>query len=229
MKGFGHSLRVVTVVHVVIVLGLFTFSGCRMLLRPKPPQIIPIEFTVEVPAEAAADPVDDAVPHTPPPPVRDTDPIAVPEKVAPRRDPPPPKPPRKIETSSKRVTRDSATKRESRLTPEEIKRLLAEGARPSDSTRIPGDDARGLARVQAAFYEVWVQPSRTEAGDRSAEATIVLGTGGLVISGRLSQPSGNAVLDNSVNRALNAVKQVSGLPSGFVERHREITVAFRLE
>jgi TonB family protein len=115
------------------------------------------------------------------------------------------------------------------LTPEEIERLLAEGARPSDRTQIPTADARGFARVRAVFHEVWVQPSRTEVGDAVAEGVIVLGAEGRVISGRLSSPSGNAALDNSVRRALNSVKQVTGLPSGFVERHREVSVAFRVE
>ncbi|NQU40306.1 MAG: TonB C-terminal domain-containing protein [Lentisphaerae bacterium] len=227
MKGFGHQLRIVTVVHVVIVLGIFSFSGCRALFRPKPPQTIPIEFTVDVPRATADLPEERAenVVLPVPPPVRDAPPIVMPDKAVPS-----PKPPRrKIETSHKRVARGADTERETRLTPEEIERLLAEGARPSDTTRIPDSDARGFACVRAAFYQVWVQPSRTEVGDDSAEAMIVLGTGGRVISGRLSRPSGNAVLDNSVRRALNAVTQVTGLPRGFVERHREISVAFRVE
>jgi hypothetical protein len=226
VKGLAHSLRVVTAVHVVIVLGLALMSGCRMLFRPKPLQTIPIEFTVEVPAApaqaAAPDPAPDPV--IVPPPVRDA--VALPQ---PPRTPPKKPPRRRIETSRRRVTRHAETERQTKLSPEEIERLLAEGARPSDRTRIPDADARGFARVRAAFYDVWVQPSRAEVGGLTAEAAIVFGTGGRVISGRLSRPSGNAVLDNSVRRALNAVRQVTGLPNGFVERHREMSVAFRVE
>jgi hypothetical protein len=224
VKGLAHSLRVVTAVHVVIVVGLALISGCRILFKPKPPLSIPIEFTVEVPAALAdaPDPVPDPVPL--PPPVRDAiglpQPPTTPPKTAPRR---------KIESSQRRVTRHGETERQAKLSPEEIERLLAEGARPSDRTRIPDADARGFARVRAAFYDVWVQPSRAEVGGLTAEAVIVFGTGGRVISGRLSRPSGNAVLDNSVRRALNAVRQVTGLPSGFAERHRETSVAFRVE
>ena len=228
MKGLAHSLRVVTAVHVVIVLGLALISGCRMLFKPKPPLSIPIEFTVEVPAAPAdaPDPVPDPVPV--PPPVRDA--IALPQPPKPPPKVPPKKTPRrKIEPSQRRVTRHGETERQTKLSPEEIERLLAEGARPSDRTRIPDADARGFARVRAAFYDVWVQPSRAEVGGLTAEAAIVFGTGGRVISGRLSRPSGNAVLDNSVRRALNAVRQITGLPSGFAERHREMSVAFRVE
>ncbi len=217
MKGFGKNLRVVTSIHLVVVLALFIISGCRKLFTRKPPQVIPIEFTVEVPGEPMIEPV--------PAPLPDPDSIPVPSLPTSR-----PKPPRRrIETSSQRVIRNSGRERQARLTEKEIEKLLAEGARPSDKTQIPDADARGFARVRAAFYELWVQPSRTEVGDQSAEAVISLGTGGRVISSRLSGPSGNAVLDNSVRRALNAVKQITGLPNGFVERHREISVAFRVE
>ena len=228
MKGLAHNLRVVTAVHVVIVLGLALISGCRMLFKPKPPLSIPIEFTVEVPAAPAdaPDPVPAPVPV--PPPVSDAIALPQPPKTPPKAPPKTP-PRRKIETSQRRVTRHGETERQTKLSPEEIERLLAEGARPSDRTRIPDADARGFARVRAAFYDVWVQPSRAEVGGLTAEAAIVFGTGGRVISGRLSRPSGNAVLDNSVRRALNAVRQVTGLPSGFVERHKEMSVAFRVE
>ncbi len=224
MRGFGHSLRIVTIVHVVIVVGLSVMSGCRWLLKPKAKQLIPIEFTVEVPGEPAPEPSPIVEPEPPPP----RDPLPAPR--AP--EPPPAKEPsrrKEIETSRKRVRRQTGSDPKPTLTPEEIERLLAQGARPSDSTRIPDADARGFARVRAAFYEVWIQPSRAEAGGVTAEAIIVLGTEGRVISGRLARPSGNAVLDNSVRRALNAVKQVSGLPSGFEERHREVSIAFRVE
>jgi TonB family protein len=224
VRGFGHNLRIVTIVHIVIVLGLSAISGCRWLFKPKAKQVIPIEFTVEVPGEAAPEPAPIVEPAPPPPP----DPVPTPRP----QDPPPVKKPprrRKIETNQKRIRRQAGSDRKPTLSPEEIERLLAQGARPSDRTRIPDADARGFARVRAAFYEVWVQPSRAEVGGVTVEAIIVLGTGGRVISGRISKPSGNAVLDNSVRRALNAVKQVSGLPSGFEKRHREISIAFRVQ
>ncbi len=224
MKGFGSNLRMVTMVHVVIVLALSGMSGCRWLLRPKPKQVIPIEFTVEVPGELAQG-LSPVIEPEPPPPV----PAPPPPDPTPVKKTPPKNTREKIEISQKRIRRSAGSDRKPSLSPEEIERLLAEGARPSDRTRIPDADARGFARVRSAFYEVWVQPSRAEAGDETVEAIIILGTGGRVISGRLSRPSGNAVLDNSVRRALNAVKQVTGLPSGFGKRHREISIAFRVE
>jgi len=225
VKGFGHSLRVVTIVHVVIVLTLSAVSGFRWLFRPEPTKAIPIEFTVEVAGEPAPEPTPAIEPEPP-------DPVPTPRPPDPppvKKTPPKKKPRKKIETSQKRIRRPTGSDRKPSLTPEEIERLLAQGARPSDRTRIPDADARGFARVRAAFYEVWVQPSRAEVGGETVEAIIVLGTGGRVISSRLSCPSGNAVLDNSVRRALNAVKRVTGLPSGFEKRHREISIAFRVE
>jgi protein TonB len=222
VKGFGYNLRIVTIVHVVIVLALSGVSGCRWLFRRKPKKVIPIEFTVEVPGEPAPEPA----PAVEPEPV----PAPPPPDPAPVKKPPVKKKPRKkIETSQKRIRRPTGSDRKPTLSPEEIEKLLAQGARPSDRTRIPDADARGFARVRSAFYEVWVQPSRAEVGGDTVEAIIVLAEGGRVISGRLSRPSGNAVLDNSVRRALNAVKRVTGLPSGFEKRHREISIAFRVE
>lgn len=220
VRGLGHNLRIVTLVHVMIVLALGVVSGCQWLLRAKPETVIPVEFTVEVPRAAVLEPTPE------PAPVQEPEPVPTPEPAPPK---PPPKRRRKIEVSRERV-RHGDTSRKPSLTTEEIEKLLAQGARPSDRTRIPPDeDARGFARVRAAFYQVWVQPSRTEVGGEAAEAVIVLGPNGRVISGRLSKSSGNAVLDNSVRRALNAVPRVTGLPSGFEQRHREISIAFRVE
>lgn len=221
MKGFGHNLRIVTVVHLVIVVGLSVMSGCRWLFRPKPKEVIPIEFTVEVAGQPSPQPAPVIKPDPPPTPAS----VPVPRPPEPALKKPPRK---KIETSRKRVRRGGSDRKPT-LSAEEIQKLLDQGARPSDRTRIPDADARGFARVRAAFYEVWVQPSRAEVGGETVEARIVLASGGAVISGRISRPSGNAILDNSVRRALNAVKRVTGLPSGFEKRHREISIAFRVE
>ncbi len=226
MQGFGRNLKIVAAVHILVVVALSVMSGCSWMRRRKAETIVPIEFTVEVPGPVAPDPAPPVEPDPAPPPPK-PEPALPKTRPKPKPEPAPRKKP--VQTSQARIRRGGGSPRQPTLSAEEIERLLAQGAKPSDHTSIPDADARGFARVRDAFYEVWVQPSRAEAQEQTAEGSIVLGAGGRVVSGRLSRPSGNAILDNSVRRALNAVKQVNGLPKGFVERHREISIAFRVE
>jgi len=115
------------------------------------------------------------------------------------------------------------------MTEEEIRKLLAEGAKLSDHTSIPDEDSRCFEIVRRTLYGAWSQPGRAEAGNAQAEITLRLGPGGKILGSEIARPSGNRVLDRSVLDALNAVERISGLTAGFMERHKVITISFRVE
>jgi TonB family protein len=115
------------------------------------------------------------------------------------------------------------------LTPEQIRDLLAKGAKPSDHTSIPSEDARCFEAIRQAFFRSWEQPSKAAVGDAVAELGFTLSGDGRVGARRLARSSGNALLDESVLAAARSVDRIYGLTPSFLSRHRDVTVSFKVE
>lgn len=220
-RTFGLYLKVVTLAHVALVVGVCAFSLVRAWLKRTPELSIPVEVVVAVPAEPLL-PVTAEEPLVPAPP--EPAPTPVPAPVPPPR---PTRPP--IEVNRTRVTRSGTPPAEPALSPEEIRRLLAEGAEASDHTNVPGEDARCFEQVRRTLHGAWVQPSSDSAGGLSADVAIRLSAGGRIEGRELVRSSGAEVLDASVLRAAASVAGIEGLTPGFIRRHSVITVSFRVE
>ena len=222
---FSRTLKVVTGAHVGIVLLLLFHSGIVRLFEPKPEMVIPVEFVVDVTPPMPE--VDELLP-----PVAEPEPEPEPEPSAlipePSPAPPKPKPPRKIEVSRKKITRSNAPKtpKKNPLSEEEIRKLLAAGAKPGDHTSIPDEDSRCYALIKNTLHAVWDQPSTAAAEGAEAELRITLDRDGRIRSSKLHRKSGNSVLDASVQRVADRVQRIHGLSADFVSRHPSVTVAF---
>lgn len=210
---FARSLWIVALAHAVVLALLGALSGCRMLFRrPRPERLVPVEFTVAAPAEPVAEaaplPAEEAPPPAPEPRVR-----------------------RDIKVSRERVRRalPAPPSTERRLSSEEIRRLLAVGAKPADETSVPDEERRCLDLIRRAFYTAWVQPSAEEAGGAEAEVAVRLGPGGTISGASLVRPSGRAVLDDSVMKGVRSVTRIEGLTAGFLTRYPEVVISFRVE
>lgn len=218
-RGFWRNVKVVAALHVAMVLLLGAGSWIAALASRPPEAIMPIEFVVAVPPAApksapapAPDPA--PAPEPEPEPEPDTRPVAR----------------REIKVSRKRVTRTPRrAAAPTTLSAEEIRRLLDDGATPSDHTNVPDADARSLESIRRRLYGVWEQPSAAEAGAAVAEGRLRFHPDGSVISAELSKPSGNEVLDASVRHALRSVSRIEGLSASFLKRHPVVTVSFRVE
>lgn len=214
---FSRNLKIVTGVHLALIVFLVMsgwFRGCE--LRKKD-VIIPMEFLVEVPSSDSGAQPDD-MPMLIKEPVKKPVPVKKPEK----------KPEKKpVKVSNKPVSKPNITKPP---TKEEIERLLLKGAKPSDRTVIPPtDDGLHYALIRQAFHDEWIHPTLEEVGDAVVEAEIRFAGDGSVISARISKSSGSAVMDASVAKALGYVKRVSGLTQDFISRHERITIDFKVE
>lgn len=207
---FGRILRVVAVIHIAVLAAVVLLPGLRSWFEPKRETTLPVEFVVEAPAEPAP-----PLPSLPPPPSPSPPPIPAPRRV--------------IERSTKRLEKRQPRPETKPLTEEEIRTLLAQGAKLSDHTSIPDEDSRCFELVRRTLYGAWAQPAAAEAGDARAEVALRLDAGGRVVGREIVKPSGNSVLDTSVLVALNAVDRISGLTAGFMERHKVITILFRVE
>jgi outer membrane biosynthesis protein TonB len=215
----------VAAVHVAIVILLLVVPAVSRLFRKKPDMVIPIEFVVAVPPAPVPEPDPQPTPAKPKPKPVEPDPVPPKPKPKPRVRP-------KIERSTNLVTRTTSAKpppAKPTPLPEEIARLLAAGAKPSDHTSVPGEDPRCLEMIRRALYAAWVQPSVSGAASLVAEATLELGAGGAVRSGRVSRSSGSAEFDASVEAALRSVSRVEGLTAGFLKRYPSVSIAFRVE
>jgi outer membrane biosynthesis protein TonB len=222
---FLFHLRLVTVAHVLIVLALFAWSGFRGCDRTRNEIVLPVEFMVNTVAETEAP--EPFLPPEPVPAVEEEKPPPVPEQ---KPEPPPERKRIKVSREKKVRTIRQQEPTRPRLTEEEIRKRLAMDATAGNRDILPADeDALGFEIVRRALYRLWNQPGREEVGDAVAGATLRFGAAGRVLSADLDRPSGNAVMDASVRRALLAVGRIDGLTEDFLIRHQTITVNFKVE
>lgn len=116
------------------------------------------------------------------------------------------------------------------LSANEIKQALA--LPPADSAGPqPVDELDTTYKriIEEVFYRAWHPPSYADAGNATATASIELRAGGVVTARRLSRPSGNAVLDASVVKALESVTRIPGLSRSYIERNSPVELVFNVE
>jgi TonB family protein len=139
----------------------------------------------------------------------------------------------KIQKSTRIIKRpQGGTVQKSNLSAEEIRRLLAAGARISDRTSIPmGDlwEAGYYNHVHEMMYRVWNQPASLSAGaGLSAEVLIRVQHDGAIVSRKIARSSGNSLMDESVMKALQSVPWLKSLPTQFEDESKEIRILFEL-
>ncbi len=232
------TCRWVAGTHVALLLLFGAVALVRPWFQAEAELIIPVEFMVDVrPLETAvaiAEPVPEpvAVPEPPAVPVPEPVPDPIPDPApVPVTEPEPPRPRRPpIEPSRQRVIRVTGAEAPPTptLSPAEIERLLAEGARPSDRTVVPGEDQRMMARIRDLLHAAWVEPSAAEAGGREAVLTLTLDASGRIVSGGVTKASGSEPLDASVRDVLARVREIPGVSADFVRRYPQIHVAFQV-
>ncbi len=229
-RQFSRTFKIVATVHVALVVFLIVVTYCQGWFRREPEFIMDVEFMVAPPALPDAPRVEETDPEPAVEP--ESEPEAVPEpKDIPEPDPEPkwkPKPVKRIEVSKK--VRRVPPKTDSKLTPEQFRKMLDLGAKVGDhTTPVPAEDARIRLLIQRHFYDAWVQPNKAEVGDRFAAVKIRLGAGGRVVSRRLVTPSGIGSMDESVMAAAHSVVGIPGIPASFIARGEDVIVKFRVE
>lgn len=237
---FKRNLKFAAIAHFALVMVLACSSFCRSFLDRRKNIEMPIEFTVEYPRETPQR--EGKKPVVVPPPVQElkpkpreipspkTEPRMAPEPTPKPKPKPQPQPKSEPRISSPVVVRERKIEaKRPALLEEEIRRLLEKGARLSDVTRIPSDDAIYREIIRRTFYDAWLQPSKEEAGDATAEVELRLADGGLVLSHRLVNGSGNSIFDASVLEAVGRVQRIGGLSLEFLARNPVVTISFRVE
>jgi hypothetical protein len=148
----------------------------------------------------------------------------------------PPKPTTKVQVqrSTKKIKRtvggSTTAGKPTGLTPDEIRRRLAMGARAGTyNSAIPSEEAMHFGTIYRVLYEAWVQPSAATVGRANVTAELRFAPDGSIVGRRLVTRSGVREMDASVEQALNAVDRVPGLSVAFLSGHRQVTVLFEVQ
>jgi protein TonB len=221
--------------HVGVILLVIIFSlVSHVRKKQKPHEIITfIDMEAGLPSLPAEVPVVDELPDPTPP---EPEPPPEPPKDIPEPPKEPPKPKKKkIEISKKRVKRGDLPppkqKPKKKLSEAEIKKLLAAGIKPSNQARGSTTDFPFnwyLALVRQTMYEAWIQPSELSGNGLVSEVKIRVHRDGSISNRNLTRPSGNAVMDQSVMKAIRSVSRLKPLPDKFSGPYRDITIDFEL-
>jgi TonB family protein len=83
--------------------------------------------------------------------------------------------------------------------------------------------------IKTIFDQAWYDPPTEIPDDITTKVRIVISRDGTVVSARISRPSGNAVLDKSVERAMRRVKTVPAFPSGSKDNERIYDINYSLQ
>ena len=259
--GFLRRLLVVTGAHLLALGGLFVATLLPGCAHEPATLTVPVRLIVEIPPEESAGIAAHPAPPAPPAVARPQppDPIGVTlhedTRKAVRR-PETPKPaaqtPPKVHVSTTLVRRHlppPTTPRRSKLTPEEIARLLERGATPGRKSSLSDEDMRKLLATDTHFsnqgpeigrdqlnlelirqtlYKAWDQPAQLANSGLVTMVELQFLRDGTVTAGRIVQGSGNRVMDASVQQALQAVRRIYGLSPGFLDSRRVLTIAFEL-
>ncbi len=96
---------------------------------------------------------------------------------------------------------------------------------------IPGPGGAAYANyadaLASTYYHAWTLPDEASDDNASVKVKVTLARDGSVISARVIHSSGNAVLDRSVERALNRVKSFEPFPEGSKDATRTFNFEFQ--
>lgn len=212
-KRFLHYLKIVAIIHIITVAVVLTFSNWQGCRRNRTTMLPVNLMMIEPVAMITAEPVIETLPPEvkPPPPKR--------------------KPKRKKPVVNNTFVKRSKTPKKpvKTLTPEEIKKLFTPDAQMANRNVTSDKDALYDAIVQQTFRSAWTQPSFEEAGDARVTVEIRLLENGTVASWKFVAKSGNAVLDSSVEKAVNSVRKINGLSAGYLRRNKRVTLPFKVK
>lgn len=231
--------------HVILIGGAALWAvveGC--VLKKKPIEIVPFTVAVDFAGEPDVPEPEVKEPEAREEPKKDDIPAVVPDKPKPRPKPEPkpkpkpePKPKPKPKPEMKKGTRvenkvklpQPKFKPEERqkLTDEEIRRALSNGAVIGPTTSIPKDEvSRNMSILKRELTKAWLKPGKEDEGWRPASVQFSLGAGGRISSPVLVTSSGNAKFDDSVLNAVKAVLRVDGLSPQFIKAYPELVIDF---
>ena len=171
-----------------------------------------------------------------PPPTPSPEPMVKPEPVKPA--PAPDKvQPHKIQIDTHPVTRNAprntSTPDNSAARTRALRnaiRSLKNNFSSSTTVDMPGDSSASYANYASAVVSVykhaWVPPDGMDNDNAVVKFIVTIASDGTVISARIIGPSGDAKVDEAVQRELERVTFIAPFPEGAPEKQRDYTLNF---
>ena len=209
---------------------------------PQPPPPTPV-VTPPAPAPAPApEKVEKAEPVKPPDklPSEDLKPV---EKTAKAE-------PRKIQINTQLVARVSPRDATAAAAQAETRAVAREQQRRAQAIRsalrdlkgnltsatvvdAPGSGSAAYANyrdvVGSIYYAAWTPPDDAANDDAITKVSVTIASDGTVVAARIITPSGDAGVDNSIQRALDRVTFIAPFPEGATEKERVFIIKFNLK
>jgi TonB family protein len=88
--------------------------------------------------------------------------------------------------------------------------------------------ANFLQSVKTIYADAWDVPSGVTDTSPIATVSVTIARDGSVVSSRITDPSGNALVDQSVQATLNRVRRTVPLPEDSKEMQRTVTIRFNV-
>jgi TonB family protein len=157
----------------------------------------------------------------------------------PRPAPPREKPKITVQTKTKSVTPPERSKdsEEKRREEDALKELRSAANRLKNQLttrtdiKVPGPGGEAFANYSQAvisiYQQAWMKPAGIERGE-VVKATVTIARSGRVLSARITRLSGNRVVDDSVERVLQRVKEVRPFPQEAKDETRTFELSFEL-
>jgi TonB family protein len=209
---------------------------------PQPPPPAPV-VTPPAPAPAPApEKVEKAEPVKPPDklPSEDLKPVEKTAKVEPR----------KIQINTQLVARVSPRDAAAAAAQAEARAAAREQQRRAQAIRsalrdlkgnltsatvvdAPGSGSAAYANyrdvVGSIYYAAWTPPDDAANDDAITRVSVTIASDGTVVAARIVTPSGDAGVDNSIQRALDRVTFIAPFPEGATEKERTFIIKFNLK
>ena len=203
---------------------------------PTPPQPAPAPRQPDPPPEREPDP-----PRHVATPQSDPDPDPVPSRRRPAISTTPVVRKSNSKTTSKTTTatdnRDqqvSDNRRRAAALISQAKNSLRSDLSSSTEVVMPGEGfgeayASYASAVKSVYEQAWIPPEDTTDDNAITKVTVTIGNTGKVLSASIIRPSGETVVDRSVQRTLDRVTFIAPFPEGAKEKQRTYTINFNLK
>ncbi len=220
------DLQVLDVIPANLIEAQFT-SGVRGA-QPPPPAVQP------TPQPPAPQPVVSPPPPAPSPePSIKSEPLnlkPIPEKVQPHKIEPSLKP--VIRNASRNPSTPDHSAQQARALRKAI-RSLKQNLSPSTTVDMPGNSSVAYASyrdvIGSIYYQAWTPPDDTSNDDAIVKVRIEIASDGTVVSAHIITPSGDAKVDDSVQRTIERVTFIAPFPEGMTEKERPFNISFNLK
>lgn len=125
-------------------------------------------------------------------------------------------------------TRERQREREREL--QRVLRSLKSNLSTATEIEMPGNSSVAYANyaqiVKSIYDQAWLLPENVDYGNATTKVKVVIARNGSVISSQIIETSGNAALDETVQRALDRVSFVAPFPDNSQESERSYIIGF---